>query len=139
EPPQPDAKGFKVIMDLSKESIPAANTSITARKSWVATHKDVVQRSIHAIIEGIAGEDRDRTYALHTLAKWPKAPDDPANTAPDSLYSGIGQSLPYSKPEQLAPAQAQLGKSNDKVKNYGLSKLSDSSFIKNAANRGLGK
>jgi len=136
---QLDAKGFKVLLDLSKEKLPAANTGITARRSWVAAHKDVVQRYIDAIIEGIAREKRDRTYAIQVLGKWTKSTDDAANNASYNLYSGLVQSLPYSKPEQLAPAQAQLGKTNDKVKNFDLSKLSDSSFIKNAASRGLGK
>ncbi len=110
-----------------------------ARKSWVATHRDVVQRYVDSIIEGIAREKKDRAYSIQVLGKYTKSNDQIALGAGYDLYSGLVQSLPYSKPEQLAAAQAQLGKTNDKVKNFDLTKLIDSSFIQDAARRGLGR
>lgn len=136
---QLDAKNFKVLLDLAKDRIPAANTSIVARRSWVATHRDVVQRYVDSIIEGIAREKKDRAYATQILAKYTMSTDQTALNAAYDLFSGLVQSLPYSKPEQLAAAQAQLGKNNDKVKNFDLSKVIDSSFVQDAARRGLGK
>ncbi|HLQ62837.1 MAG TPA: ABC transporter substrate-binding protein [Candidatus Acidoferrales bacterium] len=136
---QLDAKNFNVLLNLAKEKIPVANTSLVARRSWIATHRDVVQRYVDSIIEGIAREKKDRAYAIQVLSKYTKSTDQVALSAGYDLYSGIVQSLPYSKPEQLAAAQAQLGKNNDKVKNFDLTKLIDSSFIQDAAKRGLGK
>ncbi len=134
-----EAKNIKPVLDLARERIPASNTGIVARRSWVASHRNVVQRYVDAIVEAISREKKDRAYAIDELARWTKNSDQAANAAAYDLFSQLVQPLPYGKPEQLAAAQAQLGKTNDKVKNFDVKSLFDNSFIRSAASRGVGK
>jgi NitT/TauT family transport system substrate-binding protein len=136
---QLEAKNFKVLLNLAKEKLPASSVTIVARKTWVAANKDLAQRYIDAIVEAIAREKKDETFAVQTLAKWIKNPDDAANRASYKFFSqDIVQTYPYAKPEQLADAQATLGKSSSKVAGYDLNKLIDNSFVQSAEKRKVG-
>ncbi len=136
---QLEAKNFKVLLNLAKEKLPASSVTIVARKTWVAANKDLTQRYIDAMVEAIAREKKDETFAVQTLARWIKNPDDAANRASYKFFSqDIVQTYPYAKPEQLADAQATLGKSNPKVAGYDLNKLIDNSFVQSAEKRKVG-
>ncbi len=131
-------KGFHVLFDLADLKLPAANTSVAAKRTWVAENKDVVQGYVDSLVEAIALAKKDRNAALPVLKKYLKSDDDRAiNATYDFFVKEVSPSQPFSKPEQFADAQAQLGATNDKVKSFDLSKLFDSSFVQSAVNRGL--
>jgi NitT/TauT family transport system substrate-binding protein len=136
---QLENKNFKVLLNMAKEKLPASSVCIVARKSWVAANKDLTQRYMDAMIEGIAREKKDEAFATQTLAKWIKSTDETANRASYKLFAqDIVQTYPYGKPDQLTEAQTTLGAKNPKVASYDLTKLFDNSFIQSAEKRKVG-
>lgn len=134
-----EAQGFKVFTSLAKDKLPASSVCIVARKSWVAQHKEVTQRYIDSIIEAIAREKKDKDYAVKVLGQNLKSDDTVALTASYNLYSvDVLPQYPYPKPDQFADAKDILGRTNEKVKNFDVTKILDDSFVKSAASRKVG-
>ena len=74
------------------------------------------------------------------MKKAMKTDDDAAmNLTYDYYLQEVFPVVPDPKPELFADALDQLSKTNDKIKNFDLTKLIDPSFVNDARARGLGK
>ncbi len=131
-----EAHGLHTLVDLARLRIPAADITITARRSWISAHRDVMQAYIDAIVEGIGKVKTDKAFAVATIKEYFKSDDDKAMAAGyDFFIREILTAMPYPRAAQFASSLDELAKSNDKVKGFDVSKILDDSFLRSAAAR----
>ncbi len=130
--------GLHPLFDLAALKLPTVNNGIVAQRSYVATHRDTVQRYIDSLVEGIARMKRDKPFAVGVLKKNLRVDDDRALSATyDNAVANLFPSLPYIRSEHLADAVEILSAKNPRVRDFDLNKIMDNSFVKCAADRGL--
>ncbi len=135
-----EIRGFHALFDLAKENLPFANNTIALQRSYLAAHRDVVQRYVDAIVQAIARERSDRAATVTVMKKYFESQDEPAMAATWEYYSrAVRPELPYPRAEQFSDPIAELAKKNEKVKQLDLTKIIDSSFVRSAADRGLAR
>ncbi len=134
-----DASGMRSLYDLASKRLPAAQTTLVARRSFVAANKEAVQRYTDTIVQAIATMKRDREGTITTLKKFFKSPDDKAmGVAYDFYVNEVYQAYPYARPEQFAEALKELQKTNQKLAGFDVTKILDSSFVRSAEDRKVG-
>jgi NitT/TauT family transport system substrate-binding protein len=132
--------GFHVLYDLASQKLPSANTSVVVTRAFMTANKAVVQRYVDSLVMGIKKMKADRQFGIDTLKKYFKSTDDVAMAATYDFYAQlVTATQPFPKPEMFADAQSILGAKSDKVKNYDVSKMLDTSFVQSAVDRGLDK
>jgi NitT/TauT family transport system substrate-binding protein len=137
---QLEGKGFHVLYDLASQNLPSANTSVVTTRTFLAANKDVVQRYVDALVLGTKKMKADKAFGISVLTKYLKLKDEKQLSVTYDFYAlKVAKSQPFSKPEMFADGQAQLGAKNDKVKNYDVKKMLDSTFVQSAVDRGLDK
>jgi len=135
-----EAKGLHALYDLAAQKLPTANTVIAGQRSWINSHHDIAQRYVDSIVQASALAKKDKAQAVGALKKYFKSEEDEAlGKAADFFTKEVLPSLPYPEPEQFAPAKAVLGAKNEKVRNFDVASILDSSFVKSAADRKLDK
>jgi NitT/TauT family transport system substrate-binding protein len=135
-----EAIGLHPILDLASQHLPSANTVVVVQRSYATANHDVVQRYVDAIIEAMIRLKKDREGTIKILEKYYQNNDDHAmGIAYDFYANEVAQVLPYPKPEQFKDAIAALSPSNPKIADVDLGKLLDTSYVQNAADRGLDK
>ncbi len=132
--------GLHPIFDLAQQKLPAANTVIAVRSSWLSGHRDVAQHYVDSIVQAIAQAKKDKASTVVVMKKYFKSDDTEAmNIAYDFFMNQVTPSLPYPMTGQFQDSQRYLGQQNQRVRDFSISKLIDDSFMKSAANRGLDK
>jgi len=135
-----EAKGLHALFDLAAQKLPTANTVIAGQRAWVKGHQDIVQRYIDSIVQASALAKKDKAQAVGALKKYFKSEEDEAlGKAADFFTKEVLPSLPSPQPEQFVDAKAVLGAKNEKVRNFDVASILDSSFVKSAADRKLDK
>lgn len=133
-----ERQGLHPLVDLASLRLPTVNNGIVVPRAYIKAHRDVVQRYVDAIIEGIARMKKDRSVSISVLKKYLKLDDDPAlATTYDFATKNLFPSLPYAKPEQLADSIEVLSQKNPRVREFDINKFIDNSFVKSAADRHL--
>lgn len=124
---------------VSMADLPAYTTggSIYFQRSFVASRRDVAQKVVDSVVQSIAAIKRDRTQSIAVMRQRLKSDDEPGLNAAYEFFSKEFPSLPYPKPEYFAEAITTLGKNNEKMRNFDVSKVLDQSFVQSAADRGL--
>lgn len=135
-----EARGLHSLYDLAALKLPTANNVIAAQRAWVRDHRDIAQRYVDSIVQATAMAKKDRAQTISVMKKYFKLDDEKElGTAADFFTREVMPSLPYPQPEQFADAKAVLGARNEKVRNFDVASILDSSFVKNAADRKLDK
>jgi NitT/TauT family transport system substrate-binding protein len=135
-----EAKGFHVLYDLASQKLPSANTSVVVTRTFLNASKPVVQRYVDSLVQGIRKMKADRQFGIDVLKKYFKSTDDVAMAATYDFYAQlVTATQPFPKPEMFADAQTILGAKSDKVKNYDVTKMLDTTFVQSAIDRGLDK
>ena len=130
--------GLHPLFDLASLKLPTVNNGIVVQRSYMNSHRDVVQRYIDSILEGIARMKTDRAFAVGVLKKNLKLDDEKAlSLTYDNAVKNLFPSVPNVTKEQLADSVEVLSVKNPKVRDYDVSRMLDNSFIKCAADRGL--
>jgi len=132
-----EAQGFHSIADLTTMNLPSTSASLIVQRSYIAAHRDAVQKFIDSIVEAIVLDKKDRTMALNLMKKYEKSNDDKAMQSTYDFYRPITPTLPFPKLDVLATAVGQLAGENPKLKTVDLSKAIDASFVQSAADRKL--
>lgn len=133
-----EQNGLHPLFDLAALKLPAANTVIATRRSWLSGHRDAVQHYVDSIVKAIARAKKDKPFAVGVMKKYFKSDDERAmSTAYDFFMEEITPSLPYPNLGQFADSQHFLGLNNQKVRDFPVAKLIDDSFMKSAAQKGL--
>lgn len=135
-----EEKGLRPLFDLASQKLPAANNTIVAQRAWVVGHRDIAQRYIDSIVQATARLKRDQALTVTVLKLYFKSDDDRVMTrTADFFTKEVLTSLPYPEPGQFADAKTVLGRKNEKVRSLDVASILDRSFVKSAADRGLGK
>ncbi len=134
-----ETKGFHPLVDMAAEKTPAALLGVSVRRTYIAQHRDQVQAFVDSIVEAIAREQQDEAFTEGVLAKYLKSDDRTAMQQTWDYYAHrVHQVRPYPTTEQLVDARDQLAKSNPNASSFDLSQAIDASFVKSAADRGVG-
>jgi NitT/TauT family transport system substrate-binding protein len=135
-----EAIGLYPLLDLASQHLPSANTVVVVQRSWATANRAAVQRYIDAIIEASVQLKKDKPGSVAVLKKYYQSEDDRTMSIAYDFYANeVIQALPYSKPEQFKDSIEALSATNPKVRDVDLSKLLDTSYVQNAADRGLGR
>ena len=133
-----EAKGFHVLYDLASQKLPSANTSVAVRLSYIASSRDVVQRYVDSLVQGIKKLKSDKPFGVSVLKKYFSSTDEAAMSVTYDFYAlSVAPTQPYAKADMYADAQTTLGANDAKVKAFDVTKLLDSTFVQSAVDRGL--
>jgi NitT/TauT family transport system substrate-binding protein len=131
-----EAAGYRPVLDLAKQKIPASNVGIAVLKSYAKGHHARVQNFISALLEAIAREKSDRAYAISELKTHLKVDDQKALDETYQFYAQeVLPAVPTPTVQQLATSQTVLGAANPKVRQLDLSTIVDTSFVSSAGNQ----
>jgi NitT/TauT family transport system substrate-binding protein len=132
-----EQKGFHPVADLGPMNLPSVNASLIVSSAYLAQHRDTLQKFADSIVQGIAREKKDKTFAVNVLKKYFKSDDDKTMGIVYDYYLPNTPSLPAPKVELFSAAINELSKENPKVKDVDVSKVIDDSLIKSAGDRKL--
>ena len=137
------ASGFKVIVDLAKDKIPATDNCTVVLKSYAAANQKVVQSYIDAEVEAIAAAKKDRTKTISVLAKLLKLDAtkdaDALGQTYDFYVSQIMPLYPHPVADAFKYTRDSLVATNPKVKDLDVTKAIDDTYVADAEKRGVGK
>jgi ABC-type nitrate/sulfonate/bicarbonate transport system substrate-binding protein len=131
--------GFHIIYDLATQKVPYATASTVVRKSWLAANRELTQRYIDALIEGISRTKQDKAFAMATYKKFTKVDSDVEVEQTYDYFKPILLSQPFPTVDQFADTARILGEVNPKLASLNLSAVIDDSFVRNAVDRGIGR
>jgi ABC-type nitrate/sulfonate/bicarbonate transport system substrate-binding protein len=133
--------GWHPLFDLAALGLPAVTLSQVVQRGYRDAHRDQVQAYVDSLIDGIAEVRRDRAFAIEVLRKNLKIDDnDDLNLAYDYyVRPELMPTLPYVRPEQFSDTVAILGQKNEQLGKLDLPRVLDTSFVKNAEDRGLAR
>jgi len=136
-----EKNGLHAIYDMAKDKQPSAQSVIVSKRDWVAGHRDVMQRYIDSIAQTMIKVRQDKPRAIAVMKRWFKSDDEQLMTRVYDQYTstGLWPTVPSATPEMFADAKEIISATDPKMKDYDLSKLIDSSFVKSAEERGLTK
>ena len=135
-----EPKGFHPVLDMAAAKLPHLGQSSVASRAYVTAHRDVAQKYVDSLIEGIAKLKQDRALAIDVLGKRIKSSDQKAmGVAYDFYTQEIFPGLPDPKPDLFQDAVTELSKEDPKIKTFDVNSIIDPSFVRSAASRGLDK
>jgi|SRR5579859_111996 len=133
------AAGFKVIMDLAAQKVPAVENCTIVTKKYASEHKDVLQKYVDSLVQAIVAMKKDKAGTLPVMQKLLKVTDQAALSQTYDYY--VTQIFPV-YPEVTPPAweysRDEFAKTNAAVKGLDVTKVIDNSFVKNAQDRKVG-
>jgi ABC-type nitrate/sulfonate/bicarbonate transport system substrate-binding protein len=131
--------GFKVIVDLAAEKIPATDNCTIVRKSYMASNRQTVQAYIDSEIEAIAMAKKDKPTTVKALGKLLSLDDQEAlSQAYDFYVTQIMPIYPHVTADTFNYTKEALVATNPAVKNLDVMKAIDDSFVADAEKRGVG-
>jgi NitT/TauT family transport system substrate-binding protein len=135
-----ERQGLHPLFDMASLGLPTVNNGIVMQRSWYLSHKDVAQKYVDSIVQGIARTRKDQAFAADTLAKYMKL--DNKDDAKRAVAYGVEKLFPDApdiKPEAFADSVNVLAAKNPSVKSFDLTKIIDDSLVQSAVQRGLNK
>lgn len=132
-----DTGKFHVLYDLAAKKVPYPSSTVV-RRSWLADHKDVAQRYVDGLIEGIARTKQDEALAVATYKKYSKDEDNAVAKATYDYFKPLLLSQPFPKADEFTPTAKIMAEVNPKVAKLDVASLIDDSFVKDAVARKVG-
>ncbi|HEV7661882.1 MAG TPA: ABC transporter substrate-binding protein, partial [Chloroflexota bacterium] len=130
--------GFHEVFDFAKEAGAYPGAVTVVRRDFLTQHRDVVQKYVDAVVQGIVRFKTDRPYAIQVAKKFLDEPDETLVTRTyDYFANSVTPSQPYPKPEQFTEVLASLAERNEKARGIDLNRALDQSFVQSAIQRGL--
>jgi len=134
-----DAAGFHPIYDMT--DVQTAGDAITVMRPYLASHHDVVQRFIDALVEADTRERADKAFTIQVIQKRIGLNDEATQNVIYSFFTkpSILPPDPYPTAAQFELPLNQLASKNANAKGFDLTKILDPSFVQSAADRHLDK
>src|SRR5579864_7288581 len=128
------------VFDFAPNAGPYAGDLVVVKRDNLKQNRDVVQRYVDALVQGIARFKADRASAIQIDKKYLEETDDAlvARTY-DYFIQSVTPSQPFPRPEQFPEVIAALGKNNEAIKNLDVTSALDPSLVQSAVDRGLDK
>jgi NitT/TauT family transport system substrate-binding protein len=132
-------KGFHVIYDLAAQKLPSVGDSIVVQRAWLNANREVVQRYIDSIVQGIALSKKSKDQSIPVLGKYLHNEDKRAlGVTYDFFVGNVTPQYPVVDPALFGDAVEQLSATNDKIKSFDLNSILDNSFVQSAIDRHIG-
>ena len=132
--------GFKVIVDLAKEKIPATDNCTVVRRSYLQANRQTVQAFIDSEIEAIAAAKKDKAATVKIMGKLLNVDDQEALGQAYDFYVGqIMPTYPHLDVAAFSYTRDSLAATNPSVKTLDVTRAIDDSFVADAEKRGVGK
>lgn len=134
-----EAQGFRPMLDLAAQHIPASTSCVVGQRSWIYAHPQVVQAFIDSVIEATAAIKQDKPLGVQLLEQNYNSTDEAQMSADfDYLVREELPAVPAVTPDQFADALSALAASDPAAaQRVDLSHVIDPSFVQNAVDRGL--
>ena len=133
------AAGFKVIMDLAAQKVPAVENCTIITKKFATEHKDIVQKYVDSLIQAIVAMKKDKAGTLPVMQKLLNVTDQAALSQTYDYYvTQIFPTYPEVTPPAWIYSRDEFANTNAKVKDLDVTKVIDDSFVKDAQTRKVG-
>src|SRR2546423_2087798 len=131
--------GYKVIMDLAAQNVPAVENCTIVTKKYASEHKDVMQKYVDALIQAIVAMKKDKPGTIPVMQKLLNVTDqDALSQTYDYYVTQIFPVYPTVATKEWLYSRDELAKSNAAVKDLDVTKVIDNTFVKNAQDRKVG-
>src|SRR2546426_3911389 len=131
--------GYKVIMDLAAQNVPAVENCTIVTKKYASEHKDVMQKYVDSLVQAIVAMKKDKAGTLPVMQKLLNVTDqDALSETYDYYVTQIFPIYPTVTPDAWNYSRDELAKTNAAVKGLDVTKVIDNSFVKNAQDRKVG-
>jgi len=131
--------GYKVIMDLASQKVPAVENCTIVTKKFATANKDVVQKYVDSLVQAIVAMKKDKAGTLPVMQKLLNVTDqDALSETYDYYVTQIFPVYPTVAPKEWLYSRDELAKTNAAVKDLDVTKVIDNSFVKNAQDRKVG-
>ncbi|HEX8969721.1 MAG TPA: ABC transporter substrate-binding protein [Chloroflexota bacterium] len=131
---------FHEVFDFATNAGPYAGDLVVVKREYLNQNRDVVQRYVDALVQGIARFKADRATSIQIDKKYLDETDDAlvARTY-DYFVQSVTPSQPFPRPEQFTEVVAALARTNEAVKGVDVNRALDLSLVQSAIDRGLDK
>ncbi len=131
---------FHEVFDFARYAGPYAAGLVVVRRDYLNQNRDLVQRYIDGLVQGIARFKADRVTSIQIDKKYlDETDDDLVARTYDYFVQNVTPSQPIPRPEQFTEVVASMARTNEAVKNVDLNKVLDPSLVQSAIDRGLDK
>src|SRR5881394_2260011 len=131
--------GYKVIMDLAAQKVPAVENCTIVTKKYASEHKDVIQRYVDSLVQAIVAMKKDKAGTLPVMQKLLNVTDqDALSQTYDYYVTAIFPVYPEVTPDAWNYSRDQLVSTNPAVKGLDVTKVIDNSYVQSAKDRKVG-
>ncbi len=131
--------GYKVIMDLAAQKVPAVENCTIVTKKYATEHKDVLQKYVDSLVQAIVAMKKDKAGTLPVMQKLLNVTDqDALSQTYDYYVTQIFPIYPEVTPDAWSYSRDELAKTNAAVKGLDVTTVIDNSFVKDAQARKVG-
>ena len=129
---------FHEVFDFAPNAGPYAGDLVVVKREYLTQNRELVQRYVDALVQGIARFKVDRTTSIQVDQKYLDETDQAllARTY-DYFIQNVTPSQPLPKPEQFTEVVAALAKSNEAANRIDLTRALDPSLVQSSIDRGL--
>jgi len=130
--------GFKVVVDLAKEKVPATDNALVTSRTYLNANRAVIQRYVDSLIQALARARKDKALGVQVMKKMLDLTDDrTASETYDFYFGGIFPTYPHPDLAAFEASRKALIPTNPKVADLDPRKLIDDSFVADAEKRGV--
>jgi ABC-type nitrate/sulfonate/bicarbonate transport system substrate-binding protein len=131
--------GYKVIMDLASQKVPAVENCTIVTKKYATEHKDIIQKYVDSLIQAIVAMKKDKAGTLPVMQKLLNVTDqDALSQTYDYYVTQIFPIYPEVTPDAWTYSRDEFAKTNAAVTGLDVTKVIDNSFVKDAQARKVG-
>lgn len=131
--------GYKVIMDLASQKVPAVENCTIVTRKFASEHKDIMQKYVDSLIQAIVAMKKDKAGTLPVMQKLLNVTDqDALSQTYDYYVTQIFPIYPEVTPDAWNYSRDELSKTNPAVKGLDVTKVIDNSYVQNAKDRKVG-
>ena len=131
--------GYKVIMDLAAQKVPAVENCTIVTKKYASEHKDVMQKYVDSLVQAIVAMKKDKPGTLPVMQKLLNVTDqDALSETYDYYVTQIFPIYPTVTPDAWNYSRDELAKTNAAVTGLDVTKVIDNSFVTNSQSRKVG-
>src|SRR4029077_14012536 len=128
--------GFKVIMDLASQKVPAVENCTIVTKKFATAHTDILQKYVDSLVQAIVAMKKDKAGTLPVMQKLLNVSDQDARGQTYDYYvTSIFPIYPEVTPDAWTYSRDQLVATNPAVKGLDVTKVIDNSYVQNAKDR----
>src|SRR5438034_7276006 len=125
--------GYKVIMDLAAQKVPAVENCTIVTKKYAAANKDVIQKYVDSLVQAIVAMKKDKAGTIPVMQKLLNVTDQDALAQTYDYYvTAIFPVYPEVTPDAWNYSRDQLVSTNPAGKGLDVTKVIDNSYVQGA-------